>query len=117
MNAWSSRILVAFAFSAASAMSFGAGESASEGARAETDGELPSFQQIDEDNSGFIEPSEAQDVAGLDMQNADADNDGKVSPEEFGYVKRNLMPGGEMNLPGTGKPNVPAEVETDSDQQ
>ena len=113
MNTWSSRVLLALAFSAASTVAVaaqhmkpGAGETAG------GEGGIPSFSQIDKDNSGFIESKEAQGVAGLDMKTADADNDGTINPEEFEYAKRNLMPTkGEMNLPGTGKPNVPAEVE------
>lgn len=116
MNIWNHRILLALAFSAGSTLAFGAGDpygTGEAGAAGQAASEqLPSFEKIDADNSGFIEQSEAEAVAGLDMKTADADNDGKVSAEEYGYAKRNLMPTkGEMNLPSTGNPNVPAEVE------
>lgn len=112
MNARSNRILLALAFSAASSLAFAEAGNSSAAGQPATNGQIPSFQEIDKDNSGYIDENEAQAVAGLDMQNADADNDGRVSEEEFAYAKRNLMPTkGEMNLPSTGKPNVPAETD------
>lgn len=113
MKMWSNHILVALAFSAASSVAIAAQDTKPSAGEAPAEsGGIPSFSQIDADNSGFIEPEEAQGVTGLDMERADADNDGAIGKEEFEYAKRNLMPTkGEMNLPGTGKPNVPADVE------
>lgn len=111
MKTWSSRILLALAFSAASSLAFAAEEQAP-GSGQPAGQELPSFEQIDADSNGYLEQNELQDLAGIDWKEADGDNDGRVNVQEFEYAKRNLMPTkGEMNLPSTGDPNVPADVE------
>jgi len=67
--------------------SSGAGGS-SGSAGAGSSGQSSSFTQLDADSSGYIEPAEASNAAGLDFSAADTDADGRVSRTEFEAAMR-----------------------------
>ncbi len=81
-----------------------AGSSGSAGAS--SGGQPSSFTQLDADSSGYIEPAEASNAAGLDFNAADADADGRVSRTEFEAAMRKAGTGqgsdGSTQAPSTG---------------
>ena len=44
---------------------------------------MPSFQTVDTDNNGHVNSDEAKAVSGLQFQDADKDDDGRLSRQEF----------------------------------
>lgn len=44
---------------------------------------MPSFQTIDTDNNDYLNSEEAKAVTGLQLRDADKDNDGRLSQQEF----------------------------------
>jgi len=45
--------------------------------------ELPSFEEVDQNNDGMISEAEASAVEGLDFAAADENHDGAISPTEY----------------------------------
>lgn len=113
-------VIFAFAFTAVSGVAAAADQTGktmtqpgAPGSSAGASGTMSSFQELDKDNNGYIDASEAAGIGGVDMQAADKDNDGRLSRTEYQTAAKSdaqkphiLSPGVDKN-PSTREPTGP----------